>query len=87
MLTPEEHFRVEYFIKIVDQSLVSLETRFDQLQTYEKIFGFFFYLQKLKYARDDSLMASCANLEAYLKHGVHSDIDGNDLFIELKLLN
>ncbi|XP_048616941.1 zinc finger MYM-type protein 1-like [Brassica napus] len=33
-LTAEENFRVDYFIKIVDQSLVSLETRFDQLQSF-----------------------------------------------------
>lgn len=31
-------------------------------------------------------MVSCANLEAYLKHGVHSDLDDIDLFMELKLL-
>ncbi|KAF8088671.1 LOW QUALITY PROTEIN: hypothetical protein N665_0532s0034 [Sinapis alba] len=86
ILTAEEHFRVDYFIKIVDQSLVSLDRRFDQLQNYEKTFGFLFDLQKLKSAKDDSLMTSCANLEAYLKYGVHSDIDGNDLFMELKLL-
>ncbi|KAF8109067.1 hypothetical protein N665_0103s0022 [Sinapis alba] len=86
ILTAKEHFRVDYFIKILDQSLVSLETKFDQLQNNEKTFGFLFDLQKLKSAKDDSLMTSCANLEAYLKYGVHSDIDGNDLFMELKLL-
>ncbi|WZZ83715.1 zinc finger MYM-type protein 1 isoform X1 [Brassica napus] len=86
VLTPEEDFRINYFIKIVDQGLVSLETRFDQLQGYEKTFGFLFDFKKLKLAEDDKLMVSCANLEVFLKHGNCSDIDGDDLFLELKLL-
>ncbi|XP_024009113.1 zinc finger MYM-type protein 1 [Eutrema salsugineum] len=86
ILAAEENFRINYFIKIVDQGLVSLETRFDQLQSYEKTFGFLFDLKKLMLANDDKLMASCLNLEASLKHGNHFDIDGNDLFLELKLL-
>ena len=86
VLTPEEDFRINYFIKIVDQGLVSLETRFDQLQGYEKTFGFLFDFKKLKLAEDDKLMVSCANLEVFLKHGNYSDIDGDDLFLELKLL-
>ena len=86
VVTPEEDFRINYFIKIVDQGLVSLETRFDQLQGYEKTFGFLFDFKKLKLAEDDKLMVSCANLEVFLKHGNYSDIDGDDLFLELKLL-
>ncbi|XP_010513617.1 PREDICTED: uncharacterized protein LOC104789647 [Camelina sativa] len=86
ILTLEEDFRINYFIKIVDQGLVSFETRFDQLQSYEKTFGFLFDLKKLKLADDDKLKASCANLEVFLKHDTHYDIDGNDLFLELKLL-
>ncbi|ESQ33345.1 hypothetical protein EUTSA_v10009558mg [Eutrema salsugineum] len=86
ILAAEENFRINYFITIVDQGLVSLETRFDQLQSYEKTFGFLFDLKKLMLANDDKLMASCLNLEASLKHGNHFDIDGNDLFLELKLL-
>ncbi|XP_020875868.1 zinc finger MYM-type protein 1-like [Arabidopsis lyrata subsp. lyrata] len=85
ILSAEENFRINYFIKIVDQGLVSLETRFDQLQSYEKTFGFLFDLKKLKLANDDDLMASCTNLEVFLKHGIHSDLDGNDLYLELKL--
>lgn len=70
----------------MDQGLVSLETRFDQLQGYEKTFGFLFDFKKLKLAEDDKLMVSCANLEVFLNHGNYSYIDGDDLFLELKLL-
>uniref|UniRef100_A0A0D3AN66 DUF4371 domain-containing protein n=1 Tax=Brassica oleracea var. oleracea TaxID=109376 RepID=A0A0D3AN66_BRAOL len=86
VVTPEEDFRINYFIKIVDQGLVSLEKRFDQLQGYEKTFGFLFDFKKLKLAEDDKLMVSCANLEVFLKHGNYSDIDGDDFFLELNFL-
>ncbi|XP_020871413.1 uncharacterized protein LOC110225777 [Arabidopsis lyrata subsp. lyrata] len=86
ILTAEEDFRINYFLKIVDQGLVSFETRFEQLQSYENTFGFLFDLKKLKLADEEKLMASCVNLEVFLKHDTHSDIDGNDLFLELKLL-
>ncbi|KAL1194232.1 hypothetical protein V5N11_035196 [Cardamine amara subsp. amara] len=31
------------------------------------------------------MKTSCLNLEAFLKHGAVSDIDGNDLFLEIKV--
>ncbi|KAG7548423.1 hypothetical protein ISN44_As12g036130 [Arabidopsis suecica] len=85
-LSPEESFRVDYFIQIMDQALYSLETRFEQFQRYEQIFGFLFDLRKLQSASDDSLMASCVNLEVSLTHGKQSDVVGHDLFFELKVL-
>lgn len=86
VLQREEGFRIDYFINIMDQAIVSVETRFEQFQRYELIFGFLFDLKKLKSASDDGLMESCVKLEAFLTHGEHSDVDGKDLFIELKLL-
>ena len=85
-LSPEEKFRVDYFIQIMDQALYSLGTRFEQFEKYEKIFGFLFDLKKLQSESDDSLMVSCANFEDSLTHGDHSDIVGSDLFAELKII-
>ncbi|ANM65790.1 zinc finger MYM-type-like protein [Arabidopsis thaliana] len=35
ILSPEESFRIDYFIQIMDQALYPLETRFEQFQRYE----------------------------------------------------
>jgi len=85
-LSPEESFRTSYFLQVMDQALYSLETRFEQFQKYEQTFGFLFDLEKLKSASEDSLMASCTNLEAALNHGNHSDVIGDDLWFELMVL-
>ena len=43
-------------------------------------------LQKLKSLDNDSLQKYCLKLESFLKHYVYYDIDGLDLFSELKVL-
>jgi hypothetical protein len=35
-MSPEELFRVEYFLRLVDQAIVSLTTRFEQYKEYQK---------------------------------------------------
>ncbi|TVU24144.1 hypothetical protein EJB05_26545, partial [Eragrostis curvula] len=82
----QESFRVNYFIAVVDQAIASLTTRFEQYQGFEKIFGFLFTSNKLCSLDDKSLFSSCINLEAALKSGEKSDIDGKELFVELKLV-
>jgi hypothetical protein len=37
----EESFRIDYFLYIVDQVISSIQSRFEQFQIYENIFGFF----------------------------------------------
>ena len=59
---------------------------FEQFQIYEDIFGFLFNFTKLKSLDDDSLQKYCLKLEFFLKHDVYYDINGLDLFSELKFL-
>ena len=59
---------------------------FEQFQIYEDIFGFLFNFTKLKSLDDDSLQKYCLKLEFFLKHDVYYDINGLDLFSELKFV-
>lgn len=82
----EELFRVQYFLYIVDQAKASLVKRFEQYQLYDGIFGFLFTSKCLKSLDDYALRAACIHLESCLTHGESSDVDGEELFRELKLL-
>lgn len=85
-LSAQESFRVNYFLYIVDQAISSLNKRFEQFEEYESIFGFLFTSHNLKSLDDLSLKSSCIKLENALKSNDQSDIDGNELFVELKLV-
>ncbi|XP_026416069.1 zinc finger MYM-type protein 1-like [Papaver somniferum] len=82
----EESFRKKYFLYIVDCALRSFKNRFQQFKEFENIYGFLFDLEKLKSMSDDSLLASCTKLEDFLSCGTLSDIDGRDLYTELKIM-
>lgn len=45
-----------------------------------------FDLRKLKLANDDELMGSCVKFEVFLRHGVHLDVNGQDVSLEFKML-
>ena len=47
--SPEEDFRVNYFLCIVDQAILSLGTRFEQYQKFEKNIWVFVSQDALKY--------------------------------------
>ncbi|XP_022003071.1 zinc finger MYM-type protein 1-like [Helianthus annuus] len=83
--SPDEDFRVNYFLSIVDQAIFSLETRFKQYQKFEKIFGFLFP-KKLKTLDKAKLKECCYRLEDALKYEGESDIDAKELCTELKLI-
>ncbi|KAL7614089.1 hypothetical protein Lser_V15G07721 [Lactuca serriola] len=61
-LSPQESFRIQYFLYIVDQAIASLERSFEQYKQYEAIFGFLFTAEKLKSVNTSELKASCKNL-------------------------
>ena len=68
------------------ESFSSVETKFEQFMAYENIFTFLFDLKTLKALEENELKNYCFNLQKFLKECKHLDIDGFDLFFELKVL-
>ncbi|XP_042386310.1 uncharacterized protein LOC121977979, partial [Zingiber officinale] len=85
-LSPEESFKINYFNYIIDHAISSLQSRFEQFKIYEDNFNFLYDVEKLKLLDDEFLKIKCLNLENFLTHDMLSDIDGLDLFLELKVL-
>jgi hypothetical protein len=86
----EEAFRINYFLRIVDQAIASVKTRCEQYQEYETTFGFLFTSDRLRLLDDESLKDACLKLEPALKHEKVDetlvDIDGEELWRELSLI-
>ena len=77
---------MHYFLYIVDQAKRSLKRRFEQYRYYDDIFGFLFTSEALNSLNDNDLRAACMNLENVLRLGESLDVDGEDMFREIKLL-
>ncbi|XP_020249354.1 zinc finger MYM-type protein 1-like [Asparagus officinalis] len=83
--SPEDNFRVSYFLHIIDQALTSLKDRFEQFELYEEIFGFLFNAKFMSIG-EEKLMEHCIRLQSYLEHNQQYDIHGKDLFNDLRAL-
>ena len=46
--SPQEPFRIDYFLYIVHKTITTLQNRFEQFKIYEDIFGFLFSIKNLK---------------------------------------
>ncbi|XP_074270467.1 uncharacterized protein LOC141594217 [Silene latifolia] len=84
--TSEESFRVNYFLFVVDQAIGSLRKRFEQYEEFQNVFGFLFSSSKLHTLDNAELKSCCDDLQVALTSGEQCDIDGNELYMELKLL-
>uniref|UniRef100_A0A7N0TTH6 TTF-type domain-containing protein n=1 Tax=Kalanchoe fedtschenkoi TaxID=63787 RepID=A0A7N0TTH6_KALFE len=84
--TPEESFRIKYFLVIVDMAITSLKSRFENLKTFESIFGFLFDAKSLKSLTDDELRQCCLKFHTTFSHDNATDVDLDDLYSELKIL-
>ncbi|KAG8501315.1 hypothetical protein CXB51_003448 [Gossypium anomalum] len=82
----DELFRVDYFLVIADMTITSLKSRFEQLKTFESIFGFLFDSNKLNSLDEKELRECCATSHSTFSHGDSSFVDLNHIFSELKVL-
>src|SRR3954465_8053831 len=82
----EESFRNHYFLYIVDQTIGSLDRRFEHYSTCENIFGFLFSIERLRSLFDRNLKACCKHLKICLKYDDSLDLGGEILFEELKVI-
>ena len=55
ILEVEKAFKVNYFLVVVDKAIMSLESRFEELQTFKSIFGFLLSSTTLKSLNDIEL--------------------------------
>ncbi|PWA78174.1 zinc finger MYM-type protein 1 [Artemisia annua] len=74
---------------VEEDVILSAEESFkiQQYQEFENKFGFLFTCDKLKFYDDDRLKSCCSRLEGVLKNGDRSDINANELYVELRSLN
>lgn len=86
LLDPKINYKVEFFFRILDQTLTSLKNRFEELKTLDDVFGFF--SSKLFSYPKDELMKHCKDLHLKLKDDSRNetDIDGIDLYNEINAL-
>jgi len=84
--SPEEPFRVDYFLVVVDMTITSLKTRFEELKTVESVFGFLYDSQQLMFLDKNKLKECCFKFHSIFSHGDLPYVDVLDLFSELKVL-
>lgn len=87
VIDKKEQFRVNFYYVLIDTVYVVLEERFELLQNHNNTFNF---LSKLEYfsnsSNHDELLRSCKDLQIKLSTDDHNDIDGLELFEEIKTL-
>ncbi|XP_066380913.1 uncharacterized protein [Miscanthus floridulus] len=86
LLEGEKEFKVSYFTVIIDMAVRSLETRFQELESFRELFGFLMSSANLKALDGPELKLCCTTLAAVFSLNGSSDIDLNDLISKLSVL-
>lgn len=83
IVDPKIKYRVEFYFRVLDQTITSLKDRFEELKTFTDVFGFF--SNDLFNYSNDELIKHCKDLHLKLKDdsSSESDIDGIDLYNEI----
>lgn len=80
------YFKNEYFFPILDQGIVSINERFQQLDKFNDYFGFLYNIGSISKMDKDDLMKNCMDVQILLEVGDTKDVDGRELFDELVIL-
>jgi len=84
-------FQVDYFLRVVDKALQSMQTRFgltpwfEQYEAHCSNFGFLFSTTTLQNMSNDDILKSCKDLDLLLQTPTSRDVDGIDLYGEILL--
>jgi hypothetical protein len=85
----ENLFRTDFFYILIDKITESTELRFIELKKYEERFGYLHRLNSLKDKSDREILSFCKQLQETLTFKTettsNSDIDGEELYEELKM--
>jgi hypothetical protein len=79
-------FRREYFLVMIDAAIASLTSRFEQMKAFDNVFGFLFNSGNLKSLDEVNLWSHCKIFAEKFTHENSSDVEINDFYSELKVL-
>ncbi|XP_028430102.1 uncharacterized protein LOC114553129 [Perca flavescens] len=78
-VTPEEKFRRDVFLPLVNSAITGTSERFKLMETFHGLFGFIYRREEMKRAVESyTLKESCADIEKTL-----GDVDAEDLVREI----
>jgi hypothetical protein len=67
-------------------AIASLNSRFEEMELFENIFGFLINSERLKSLDDQDLRKCCTTSTKTFTHDDSSDVDLNDFISELQVL-
>ncbi|KAK2708755.1 hypothetical protein QYM36_014381, partial [Artemia franciscana] len=86
LVSPQEHFKVNFHFAVFDTTISSLDERFQQLEEVTFMFRFLYCISKVNAATKKFLMAYCKNLQHFLSNNEEKDIEGHKLCNEVQAI-
>lgn len=84
-LSSKDRLKISYFNVVVVTIRTTCGPRFEVLKCIENNFGFLYDIMNRSTMSDEELLNNCKDLQVTLAIGNEHDIDGLDLFEELKV--
>jgi hypothetical protein len=75
-----------HFLVMIDAAIASLTSRFEQMKSFDNIFGLLFNSKNLKSLDEVDLWSHCKTFAEKFTHENSFDVEINDFYSELKVL-